>query len=80
MCLQYVEKTPAPVYDNPEDVPRWFDSTSDIGAGPYQYMPPQGEEGQNSHALEGATLHSDSHGKMSEKPGSSRNSVSRTCS
>lgn len=57
------------MYENPEDVPRWYDSASDIGAGPYQFAPQGGDNERNSHAIESSTLHSDTHVKMSEKPG-----------
>ncbi|KAI0092352.1 DHHC palmitoyltransferase-domain-containing protein [Irpex rosettiformis] len=62
----YVQKTPTPVYERPEDVPRWWDSTSDLDAGHYQYVPEGNTEPRHSHA-EGSTLHSETRGP--EKPG-----------
>ncbi|KAI0339124.1 zf-DHHC-domain-containing protein [Trametopsis cervina] len=67
MARDHVEKTPPPTYDNPEDVPRWWDSTTDLGAGQYQHVPEVNGGPHHSHGAEGSTFHSET--RISEKHG-----------
>ncbi|KAI0697788.1 DHHC palmitoyltransferase-domain-containing protein [Cytidiella melzeri] len=66
LARDYVEKTPMPVWDEQEPVPRWWNSTSELGTG-YRYVPKGPNEPSPSLALEGSTLHSET--RLTEKPG-----------
>ena len=68
MPVQHVEPSPEPPLQN-NPVPRWWDSESDVGGGPYEFMPTSSNESRRAQSHDSATLEG---APQSEKPANQR--------